>query len=1522
MDLITALSPEHYEELIVGSAIDPGTVAARGYRTLTGSGEDRDLLESLGFKPYVWNRDDAYPGLLIPMHDATGEARGHQFKPASPRMRPRQDKPPAPVKYESPKGAELMVDVPAVTRERLSTPGQPLWITEGMKKVDSLVSRGVAAVGLTGVFNWRNAMGSLGDWEDVPIKGRPVVVCFDADANGNRNVQLAMGRLGAWLRTRGASVVHYLVVPAQVEGTDVKGVDDYFAAGGDLDGLSKAATKTPPGAGEKGAEFTDAFLVEELAEALSGRFCWASGLGWLRWTGRVWKEVSDVEPLEAVRMWASDQFERILTEQRTDPAKNLSAQIAGWRAILGKSRLTALRDLAKGLLQRDAAEFDGDPDLLTVLNGTLHLPTGKLLPFDPEHCITKSCDADYRRGFTHPAWTAALRAVPGDLHPWYQDRLGQALTGYPTPDHTLVIGCGTGSNGKSTVADVVRRTMGGYGVLVSDRVLMANPDAHPTELMDLRGARYAVMEETPEARHLNVQRLKTTLGTPSIRARHIRMDTVEFITSHSLFINTNYKPVVTETDWGTWRRLALMTFPFTFRKPGAALEGPWERVGDPTLAYASNDPEVRSAALAWMAEGAREWYRRGRMMLAHPETVERHTREWRAETDLILGFSDECLKFAPESFTQTRDMLTAFNEWAGERGHRPWNDRTFATRFGDHDSVRANKVRQGRFTVGGKQQRGWSGVEINRDGMDPMTGERGMGDPPAPEFELCSACADPACTGCDWERGDCPACGGYGCLNCAPMPDEHDPSGSLLTSEQEEAFQELIDLRQDMESDDIFDMDCVCGYPKGDCRCEADHDASCLADPDQGPVALGFDLETADADRLFLGGHEGPFVRLAGAAYPTGVRSTDHTPETLTEHLNKADVIYGHNILGFDLLALAHHHGADYDALAAKAVDTRVLAYLIEPPAAKAANVGYDLDSVAQRLGHVGKTDDLKALARKHGGFDRIPVDDPEYNDYLRGDLAATKAVYEGLRMLRMGDDGNSPSNAQIAYAEREMKVVTLQNRMTLNGWAADTGLLTERAAEEDAKRLDAIQELHERYGVPLAAPDRFKLLPKAQWPREFKARDLYRNLVWEDVTEPHVCDESSSLCTPQGCWEQDIPTGERRRVVRIVARNRVGIARRYMNLFPEAAEARGLAVRIPGKVHTKPWVTVEGKAAIVRALNDAGARYVPLSPKSGTLLTSADALGEGTWYCTERRRAVKGMLHPDAYGGNDAVRAVVDVLLRATGVRDKYNQVAKLVSPQGRVHGFIGAPQGSGRWAMSPFTTMGKRTPEALHERDVLVADPGHVLITCDHSQLDVRTVAALSQDPELIGMLQPGMDYHSEMAEVYCGDRGQRNAYKPVSHGTTYGMQAHAIAEQYGLDERMVADALRASEDRFHVRAAWMDGVREQAAAGMLLDNGFGRLMRATPERAFTQAPALMGQGASRDVMCESLLRLDALTGGRVRPYLRAVVHDEIVVSVPEAEAEEWARYLREAMTWEWKGVPILCDVSKPAFRWSECK
>jgi putative DNA primase/helicase len=229
---------------------------------------------------------------------------------------------------------------------------------------------------------------------------------------------------------------------------------------------------------------------------------------------------------------------------------------------------------------------------LNAPNGVVDLQTGELLPHDPALKMTKIAGADYIPGFTHPDWERALEAIPEDVRLWHQERLGQAVTGYMTPDDLLVVCHGGGENGKSTVNEATGRAAGSYFLMASDRLLLASPDQHPTELMDLLGVRYAVAEETPEARRLAVNRLKKTIGTPRITARKVHKDSVTFDATHSFFLSTNYRPMIEETDHGTWRRLALVSFPYTFRKRHQSLIGPNDRRGDPTL-------RVRVTTIRW-----------------------------------------------------------------------------------------------------------------------------------------------------------------------------------------------------------------------------------------------------------------------------------------------------------------------------------------------------------------------------------------------------------------------------------------------------------------------------------------------------------------------------------------------------------------------------------------------------------------------------------------------------------------------------------------------------------------------------------------------------------------------------------------------------------------------------------------------------------------------------------------------------------------------------------------------------------
>lgn len=337
------------------------------------------------------------------------------------------------------------------------------------------------------------------------------------------------------------------------------------------------------------------------------------------------------------------------------------------------------------------------------------------------------------------------------------------------------------------------------------------------------------------------------------------------------------------------------------------------------------------------------------------------------------------------------------------------------------------------------------------------------------------------------------------------------------------------------------------------------------------------------------------------------------------------------------------------------------------------------------------------------------------------------------------------------------------------------------------------------------------------------------------------------------------------------------------------------------GKPYKSPLASKAGKEALEAALRAAGATSLWRTGKSNDLDTSGNHM---------RHLAQE-------YGHLPAVRAIAKEVYRIVGARSVYQTVSDHVAPDGRVHPKIGFEQATGRWSVtSPgLTVLGKRGGRHV-ERAILLPDPGEVLISADLSQVDMRAVAGLSQDPAYIEMLKTD-DPHSELAVALFGDAKFRETAKAIGHGWNYGESLKRISMENEIDPAVVSRFDRSMYERFGRLVEWREEVRALAASGALMDNGFGRLMRADPQRSHTQGPALMGQGAARDLMMTGLLRLDR----RILPMLRAQIHDEIVLSVPEGEAEEIGRAVVDALSFEWRGVPILADVSKTGTDWSRC-
>ncbi|WP_432789357.1 phage/plasmid primase, P4 family [Brevibacterium sp. K11IcPPYGO002] len=439
----------------------------------------------------------------------------------------------------------------------------------------------------------------------------------------------------------------------------------------------KADTPAPRATAPRVTRWTDSGVAERWVDSVSNEWCWTAGSGFRAWDGHVWEHADDAEALESLRQFGKREVVAELDDTASDDTKDAVNRLEA-------KQLKAALSLAKGQMVEDLAEFDQDPDIAVAPNGVIDLVTGELLPHDPARLVTKCCGIEYVPGATHPDWDQALTSLPSEVADYMQIRFGQALTGYPPDDDVMAILRGRGENAKTTMIAAVRNAFGDYAVLLSDKVLLGDTRDHSTEMMSLRGSRLAYIEELPEARHLNTQRLKKINGSDEVTARYVHKDNITFKATWGLAISTNYEVLVEETDHGTWRRLQEIRFPFTYKKSHEPLTRPTDRHGDPRLRDAvKHGTEQQQAVLVWLVEGAKRWYANNRTMPEPPEQVRADTLAWRKLNDQVLAYCEERLVLDPDSAVWINDLHAEFGEWLRGRGHNAWAMPKMRSRFAD-----------------------------------------------------------------------------------------------------------------------------------------------------------------------------------------------------------------------------------------------------------------------------------------------------------------------------------------------------------------------------------------------------------------------------------------------------------------------------------------------------------------------------------------------------------------------------------------------------------------------------------------------------------------------------------------------------------------------------------------------------------------------------------------------------------------------------------------------------------------------
>lgn len=646
---------------------------------------------------------------------------------------------------------------------------------------------------------------------------------------------------------------------------------------------------------------------------------------------------------------------------------------------------------------------------------------------------------------------------------------------------------------------------------------------------------------------------------------------------------------------------------------------------------------------------------------------------------------------------------------------------------------------------------------------------------------------------------------------------------------------------------------------------------------------VGFDIETASADLLFKGGYEGPFVRLCGWVVDGGEPQISTDPEDLLAVLREATVIYGHNILGFDLVALAVHCGADYHDLASKAIDTLVGERTINPPYPKLRpnvklnfaalarrgltpsdlRISYRLNDVAERYGFEGKTDHLPRMAAQYGGYDKIPVMLAEYWEYLRGDLRASRDVYRemGRRAHRKG---------LIPVVKREMLISAIQNGMYLKGMEVDLDEVHRQIRQAEEQRAEAYRMLHKKAGVPL---------PESE-------------IRWQEQVEVRI---------PR--------TTKRGKRVRTL----------YEYLYKRPCPDLRTGYKWRSKtIGSSPLTTNEGRDAFEAALRAAGVRDadVPYTLNGGKLALSKDALGTDAWL--RGNESIPGLSRK--YADNPDVLELCEAAIMVGSASAKAEEVLENVCPDGRVHPQIGDIQASGRWAhIKPsVTNIGKRGA-ALLQRRMFRAKKGHVFIAIDLDQVDARAVAGWCQDHEYMKLARPGMDMHREVAFRVFGSRDDeaRGRAKAITHAWNYGQGPKGASAHTGLPLETTKKFDDGMKRAFPSLCRWRNGIRRRAEQTGLVPSKWGRPLRVIPGQEYTQAPAQVGQSTTRDLLCDGLLRMDR----EVLEMLCLVIHDEIVLEVPEGRVEEISGRAMKALTTFFETVPITCGASPASRSWIGC-
>ena len=282
-----------------------------------------------------------------------------------------------------------------------------------------------------------------------------------------------------------------------------------------------------------------------------------------------------------------------------------------------------------------------------------------------------------------------------------------------------------------------------------------------------------------------------------------------------------------------------------------------------------------------------------------------------------------------------------------------------------------------------------------------------------------------------------------------------------------------------------------------------------------------------------------------------------------------------------------------------------------------------------------------------------------------------------------------------------------------------------------------------------------------------------------------------------------------------------------------------------------------------------------------------------------------------------------------------------QLVNPEtGRVHTcFNQAIAATGRLSSSDpnLQNIPIRTELGRDIRRAFIAEPGHVLISADYSQIELRVLAHLSGDETLIEAFRRGEDIHDQTAlKVFGPDSGRdkhqlRSTAKMINYALLYGKTAFTLSKDIGVTPQAAQEFIDAYFGGFPRVREFIDRTLEEARASGVVKTLYGRRrlvpdinskngqIRSAAERVAVNLPI---QGTAADILKRAMIDVHASLAGSPEARMILTVHDELLFEVPRADAGAISELVRDKMqAAATLNVPLTVDVGIGE-NWKEAK